>query len=284
MLDDEKLQKGYALFYRTLFDHPFWKIKPFDKGHAWVDLVLLANHEDGGFDKRGIWIPVKRGQVGKSQEGLADRWGWSRKKVSTFLSWLEKNGQIALENAHEISKLTTIITIVNYESYQNPPKKKNMKSTSEEHEKHMKGTHTNNENELNALNELKEQPPNPPSSKPESKTNGRTAQARELVAIYLGAKKVRPRGADPSDEYWPDEHKVGVRAVIERAVKNAEKLLRKYPFDDLKLWTQRAAEDQSRSRRPYMVTNVFGEKGYVLYYTGTQESLEELLGGIETTD
>ena len=60
--------------------------KTFSRGQAWIDLLLLAKFRDGSFyqpeRKSGR---RKKGHVYRSISSLADRWGWSRKKVDHFL-------------------------------------------------------------------------------------------------------------------------------------------------------------------------------------------------------
>ena len=65
-----------------------WLEEPFTRGQAWVDLLMLTNHADGHIRKRGIPIEVHRGELGWSEEALAERWKWSRGKVRRFLQEL----------------------------------------------------------------------------------------------------------------------------------------------------------------------------------------------------
>jgi len=106
--------KGWIKLHRKITDNPLWKSETFTRGHAWVDLILLANHEDGYIYVRGNKIPVKRGQVGWSQKRLSERWDWSRTKVRKFLGDLEEEQQI---KQHK-DAVSTVITIINYEKYQ----------------------------------------------------------------------------------------------------------------------------------------------------------------------
>lgn len=94
--------------------NPLWESEPFSRGQAWVDLLLLANHKDSFFYKRGVKIDLKRGQLGRSQVELSDRWNWSRKKVNKFLKDLEKEQQIKVDK----NSVTQIVTIVNYCKFQ----------------------------------------------------------------------------------------------------------------------------------------------------------------------
>ena len=98
---------GWIKAHRVMTTHPIWSDKPFARGQAWIDLVLLASYKDSGFEKRGVWIDLKRGQVGRSVKGLADRWKWSQGKVERFLKRLKMDNQIEYQK----NNITTIITI-----------------------------------------------------------------------------------------------------------------------------------------------------------------------------
>lgn len=73
-------RKGWIYLHRSLVDHWLWNDKPFSKGQAWVDLLLLANYEDVKIPYKGEVVTCERGVVNRSITFLADRWGWSRKK------------------------------------------------------------------------------------------------------------------------------------------------------------------------------------------------------------
>jgi hypothetical protein len=108
------LNRGYIKLFRAMWDNPFWNDQPFSRGQAWVDLLLLANHKDSFFVKRGIRVEVKRGQVGHSIRTLAKRWGWSQGRTKRFINVLQNSEQIEAQN----NQVTTLITIVNYKKYQ----------------------------------------------------------------------------------------------------------------------------------------------------------------------
>lgn len=105
--------KGWICLHRSLLDNFLWKDKPFSKGQAWIDLLLLANHADVKSIQNGKIIVFKRGTVNRSKLSLAERWGWSRKKVDRFLRVLEMDGMLT-ENA---TTHGTTLTIVNYGFY-----------------------------------------------------------------------------------------------------------------------------------------------------------------------
>jgi len=139
--------EGWIKLHRKLSDNPLWTCEPFTRGQAWVDLVLLANHEYGFFYKRGVKIEVQRGQVGVSEIGLSDRWKWSRSKVRKFLKDLEKEQQTIQQKTN----ITQIVTIVNYDLYQSKEQQtiqqKDSKKTTKEQQKDTNKNDKNNKEE-----------------------------------------------------------------------------------------------------------------------------------------
>lgn len=106
--------EGWIKLHRQLQNSPLWLSEQFTRGQAWIDLLLLANHEYGFFYLREHKIEVNRGEVGWSELKLSLRWKWSRTKTRKFLNDLEKEQQIKVATSHS----TTIITIINYTKYQ----------------------------------------------------------------------------------------------------------------------------------------------------------------------
>ena len=107
-------KQGWVSIWRKLMDDPLWLSEIFTKAQAWVDLILLANHKESGFQVRGNWVYVKRGEFSRCERELAKRWKWSRDKVKGFLKYLEKEGKIIPQKKFPIS----IYAIVNYNTYQ----------------------------------------------------------------------------------------------------------------------------------------------------------------------
>lgn len=136
------MEGGWIRLYRKISENPYYFSEKFCRIMAWVDLLLLANHSNGIFYKRGIRVEVNRGQLGYDIDTLAKRWKWSRGKVERWLSELEKSNQIVRQKGN----VTTIITIINYEEYQggdktngnpnsNPDDKANRKANGHEQER-----------------------------------------------------------------------------------------------------------------------------------------------------
>ena len=111
------MDRGWIRIYRALWDNKYWpKERAYTPAEAWIDMLLLASFKDTSYEKRGVWIDVKRGQIGRSIKGLADRWKWSHGKVERFLKELSSKNDPQIE--YQKSNITTVITIINYEKYQ----------------------------------------------------------------------------------------------------------------------------------------------------------------------
>ena len=105
---------GWAKINRSLLEHWIWNDKPFSKGQAWIDIILLANHSDKKVLLGGEFVEIERGSFITSELKLMERWGWSKNKVRSFLQLLQTDSMIVKKSDR---KRTTII-VVNYGKYQ----------------------------------------------------------------------------------------------------------------------------------------------------------------------
>lgn len=107
--------EGWISLHRQLQEHWLWKSKePFDKRSAWIDLLLMVNHQKEKIEFDKDFIEVERGQRITSLEKLANRWKWSRHKVSDYLNQLEQDGMLVQVRDNK----KTLISIENYDKYQ----------------------------------------------------------------------------------------------------------------------------------------------------------------------
>lgn len=115
--------EGWISIHRQLQEHWIWKSKePFDKRSAWIDLLLMVNHQKEKTEFDNTIIEVERGQRITSLEKLANRWKWSRHKVSDFLNHLEQDKMLVQVR----DKKKTLISIENYDKYQIPKNNRDM--------------------------------------------------------------------------------------------------------------------------------------------------------------
>lgn len=143
---------GWVAIHRDILNSDLWLSEKFTRGQAWIDLIMLANHKDGFFRKRGVRVDVKRGQVGYSELALSDRWNWSRGKVNRYLIELESDGNIIQQK----TRLTTLITITKYDVYQS--KQDNRRTTSDTTDGQQTDIN-NNDNNVNNDNKKEYIPP-----------------------------------------------------------------------------------------------------------------------------
>lgn len=106
--------KGYIKLYRNVRDHWLWKKEPFSIGQAWIDLLMMVNHEDKKVLFNGRLVTVKRGSCITSIRKLADRWKRNKRTVSKFLDLFEEDGMIVQKRDSHC----TTINVVNYSNYQ----------------------------------------------------------------------------------------------------------------------------------------------------------------------
>lgn len=106
---------GWIKLHRKLMDNEVWNCGKFDKAHAWIDMLMLANSATGTKLHNGRLMEFKKGDVDYSIKFLADRWGWNWRTVNYFLATLQKMGMVSVKKCR--GEYTTI-TIVNYEKFQ----------------------------------------------------------------------------------------------------------------------------------------------------------------------
>lgn len=106
-------QYGWIKLHRQITENDLWQDKPFARGQAWVDLLLLADARDGECFYQGKIQPTHMGEVRTSILYLSQRWGWGNRKVKSFLENLKDVGMIDFKCT---SKCTSIF-IVNYAKF-----------------------------------------------------------------------------------------------------------------------------------------------------------------------
>jgi len=110
-----KKNRGWIKLYRQIQDSSIWRRSgPFDDRSAWVDLLLLANHEDRTIIIKQKPVVIHAGEHWTSYPKLAERWQWSRGKVIRYLRLLTELGMCTVHGTPN----GTRITIVKYGFFQ----------------------------------------------------------------------------------------------------------------------------------------------------------------------
>lgn len=142
---------GWVKLYRAISDNWVWQDKPFSKGQAWLDLIMMANHKENKFPLGDEIITVERGSFITSEKKLMERWGWSKTKLRYFLNTLEIDSMLVKKT----DRKKTTITIVNYSTYQESETteepKKDHKQTNN---RPIKDTNKNDKNVKNDKNNI----------------------------------------------------------------------------------------------------------------------------------
>lgn len=159
-------KSGYILLHRSLLEHWVYQEKPFSKGQAWIDLLLLANYEDKKTYFRGKLVTCKRGTVNLSIQELSRRWGWNWRTTKNFILSLEGESMCRLECTRE----RTTITIVKYDDFQTFEKRSAKRNTNRNAEQNAEavqnGVQITKESKRNQKEE-KEKPAALPSEDPD---------------------------------------------------------------------------------------------------------------------
>ncbi len=111
----KKKDRGWIRLYRQIQDNSIWKSNDkFNRRDAWIDLLLMVNHEDRTVIIDGKPIVIHAGQRWTSVRTLAERWKWSKDRVSRYLRLLCDEGMITLARTQN----GTLLTVVKYEVFQ----------------------------------------------------------------------------------------------------------------------------------------------------------------------
>lgn len=195
-MNNKDNNSGWIKLHRSIMEDKFYFEEPFTRISAWIDLLLLASYKKRYMMIRGIEVEVERGQVGKSRETLAERWGWSRGKVDRFLKRLE-----ALEIIEQQKNgVIHLISIRNYDRYQ-----QNDASNGA-----IDGATNGHKQESKEYKE-KEKPPKGGKKKSELFFLPPT---QEEVDAYVAEKGLRMDGAAFFDHFTANGWKVGGKAAM----------------------------------------------------------------------
>lgn len=111
-----KGSNGWIALHRKITESEIWldEDEKFCKRSAWIDLLLMVNHEERTIILNGKPVVVKPGQKFVSIRWLSGRWKWSKDRVYGFLTLLEDLGMCT----KEIVNGRTLLTVTNWAVYQ----------------------------------------------------------------------------------------------------------------------------------------------------------------------
>jgi DNA replication protein DnaD len=158
-------------------------------------MLLMANHDYNKFLLGNELVEIKRGSFITSELKLMERWGWSKTKVRSFLSLLEKDKMIIKKS----DKKKTTIIIENYNDYQacetTEKPQKNHKETTE------KPQEDTNKNDKNVENDKEDINNNLPVEESKKVKKIFTENDKEYkLAQYLSKQIAKRLNKSPKDE------------------------------------------------------------------------------------
>lgn len=202
---------GWISIHRKIQQSDIWLDKePFDKRSAWIDLIMMANHDDRQVLFDGKFIEVKRGEKITSLRMLSEKWKWSRNKVKRFLKLLESGSMIELKIDHQ----KTTYKIVNYNVYQNEDLSKRPQK---DHKKTTDGPQADTNNNVNNVNNV-----NNNNGVGQSKLNLDDPKLAELIKLYedCGFGLISPYSANMLRDYMEMYSFQWVKEAIQIAEQN----------------------------------------------------------------
>lgn len=216
---------GWISIHRKIQDNKIWEDKPFSRGQAWIDLLLLANHEDNKIIFNGSLVEIKRGEKITSLRKLSERWGWSITKVKKFLNLLSNENMISYKSDNK----KTTYSIVNYDVYQD---NENTKSNTEVTQKKIKNKTERNQKEIKkkqtimSNNELI-MSNNTTGVVPSPEMDLDNPKLAELIKLYqdCGFGLITPYSANMLRDYMNEYSYEWVREAIEIAEQNGVRTL-----------------------------------------------------------
>ena len=214
---------GWISIHRKIQQSDIWlDNEPFDKRSAWIDLIMMANHEDKQILFNGKFIEVKRGEKITSLKQLSDRWRWSRSKVRRFLNLLESGSMIELK----VKQRYTSYKVVNYNVYQNEDiDKRNEVETKSKRSRNEVETKSNTNNNIN--NELIMNNNTTGVVPPPEEMDLDNPKLADLIKLYqdCGFGLITPYSANMIRDYMNEYSYEWVKEAIEIAEQNGVRTL-----------------------------------------------------------
>ena len=111
----KRKDRGWIRLYRQIQTSDIWDSEePFSRRDAWIDLLLMVNHEDRTILINGHPQVIGAGQKWTSVRTLAARWHWSKDRVMRYTELLKNLGMITMDKTAN----GTLLTVVKYGIFQ----------------------------------------------------------------------------------------------------------------------------------------------------------------------
>ena len=201
-------QFGYIKIEYSCLESDLFHEDKFDKLHAWIDLVSMAEKEEKSILLNGKPQTIKEGETLISIRNLASRWGWGKHKVELFLKSLSQRNMIDIKS----EKSSSILCIIDYISIMGTP------------EGTPKGTPNYTDNQLvtNTLGTPEGTPKGTPKNEGTPKGTSNYTD-NQLVTDTLGTPKGTPRKQNKETEKETKKENLSPVPPIKEINKEKEK-------------------------------------------------------------
>lgn len=238
---------GWIKLHRQIQECFLWRIKePFDKRSAWIDLLLLMEHQNKNLMIDGKIETIKRGSYMLSIEKLCDRWMWSRNKVKRYLDVLEREHMIVTRRTNK----GTLVNVVNYCIYQNQDKQGELP----------------HEPTVELADELALEPPDGLPDEPADELQIKNIRNKEDKNIYIVSNDTICQTQDVRRvvDKWNELEKYGI-ASIKKLTSSSNRYrmlnarIKQFSLDDVLTAIENIKDSsflqgKSDSRRPWVIT------------------------------
>ena len=189
---------GWVKIHRSIQDHWIWEDPV--KLKWWLDLIMMANHQENKILINGELVTIEAGERHTSEDKLSARWGVSRNTVRKFLALLEKDGMISLKKSRQSG---TTYKVLNYNVYQGFSEEK--KHQTEQRTEQQKDNAVNNELHINK-NEKNEKNINDTSPKSKKRIYDVDSIHYQLAEyLFEEMKKNNPEARKPDFHKWAND-------------------------------------------------------------------------------
>lgn len=109
---------SYIKLHRQIQESEIWGLDTFSRGQAWIDLLLLASHNDYTTIIKNQPVKLHRGDLVASKRFLMKRWKWGSSKTLAYLDLLSKLKMLSKIRPGNGPDTGSVYHITNYDTYQ----------------------------------------------------------------------------------------------------------------------------------------------------------------------
>ena len=195
---------GWIKLHRQIQNHWIWEDS--EKLKWWLDLILMANHQDNKVLINGKLITIEAGERHTSEEKLASRWGVSRNTVRKFLNLLVKDDMISVKKSRQNGTTYKVLNYNVYQGFSDEKKHQTEQRTEQQKDNGVNNGVNINKNDKEGKNEKNEKNIKDNSQKSAKRTYDVDSIYYQLASfLFQEIQKNNPEARKPNFNVWADE-------------------------------------------------------------------------------